>query len=77
MVKPVQCGAYVSSVIEQRPLAACKENVSCGSCQNQKPEQPPLLEITTATRLSIDSKRLWMCSWDTKFFQAASTRCQS
>ncbi|GFT51073.1 integrase catalytic domain-containing protein [Trichonephila clavipes] len=25
MVKPVQCGRYVSSVNEQRPLAACKE----------------------------------------------------
>ncbi|GFV26274.1 hypothetical protein TNCV_1990161 [Trichonephila clavipes] len=29
-----------------------------------------------ATRLGIDSKRLWMCSWGTAD-QAASTRCQS
>ncbi|GFY02123.1 uncharacterized protein TNCV_5099841 [Trichonephila clavipes] len=46
----------------------------CGSCQNQSSEQLPLLEITTATRLGIDSKRLWMCSWGTAN-QAASTRC--
>ncbi|GFX26838.1 uncharacterized protein TNCV_1840111 [Trichonephila clavipes] len=24
-----------------------------------------MLEITAATRLGIDSKRLWMCSWGT------------
>ncbi|GFX71678.1 hypothetical protein TNCV_4131241 [Trichonephila clavipes] len=35
-----------------------------------------LLEITAATHLGIDSKRLWMCSWGTAD-QAASTRCQS
>ncbi|GFT75779.1 hypothetical protein TNCV_3125671 [Trichonephila clavipes] len=34
-----------------------------------------LFEITAATRLGIDSKRLWMCSWGTAD-QAASTRCQ-
>ncbi|GFV66296.1 hypothetical protein TNCV_2737101 [Trichonephila clavipes] len=57
--------------------ATSKPNINgCGSCQNQKPEQPPLLEITAATRLGIDSKRLWMCSWGTAD-QAASTRCQS
>ncbi|GFW66328.1 hypothetical protein TNCV_1712261 [Trichonephila clavipes] len=37
-------------------------------------EYPPLLEITAATRLGIDSKRLLM--WG-KADQAASTRCQS
>ncbi|GFS59568.1 hypothetical protein TNCV_2580931 [Trichonephila clavipes] len=34
------------------------------------------MEITAATRLGIDSKRLWMCSWSTAD-QATSTRCQS
>ncbi|GFT48468.1 uncharacterized protein TNCV_3822531 [Trichonephila clavipes] len=35
-----------------------------------------MLEISAATRLGIDSKRLWMCSCGTAD-QAASTRCQS
>ncbi|GFU56851.1 hypothetical protein TNCV_88121 [Trichonephila clavipes] len=30
----------------------------------------------SATRIGIDSKTLWMCSWGTGD-QAASTRCQS
>ncbi|GFV84506.1 hypothetical protein TNCV_2481201 [Trichonephila clavipes] len=35
-----------------------------------------LPEIALATRLGIDSKRLWMCSWGIAD-QEASTRCQS
>ncbi|GFW12158.1 hypothetical protein TNCV_4936021 [Trichonephila clavipes] len=35
-----------------------------------------MLEITAATHLGIDSKRVWMCYWGAAD-QAASTRCQS
>ncbi|GFT23041.1 hypothetical protein TNCV_1858031 [Trichonephila clavipes] len=41
-----------------RTLLVVPARISCQS-------RTPLLEITAATRLSIGSKTLWMCSWGT------------